>query len=229
MKLSIIIPVYNEADTIEKVIKKIDSLDISPWEKEVIIVDDGSTDGTDAIITKCANGACYRYKIQDINRGKGAAICTGVAQATGDFVLIVDADEEYDLHDIPKLLGVALEKKADAVYGNRFHSEVKHKKSLNYFGNRGLTTITNILFFSDIKDMEVCYKLIRRELFNSLCLCETRFGFEPEVTCKLLKKKIKVHQVSISYHPRDIKAGKKIRTKDGFLAAWILLRERFTK
>lgn len=229
MKLSIIIPVYNEADTIEKVIKKIDSLDISPWEKEVIIVDDGSTDGTDAIITKCANGTCCRYKIQPINKGKGAAICAGAKEATGDFIIVMDADMEYNPKEIRLLLDIVEVHNASVVFGDRFHSAVQHKKSINYYGNRFLTWLTNSLFSYSIKDMEVGPKLIKRDLFNSLCITECRFGVEPQITSKVMKRKIPIFEVPISYNPRTKKQGKKISWKDGVYAVKVLLKERFTK
>jgi glycosyltransferase involved in cell wall biosynthesis len=229
LKLSIIVPVYNEIYTVGSVIQKLDKLELPGWEKEVIIVDDGSTDGTTAEITKCVNGTCCRYKLSAKNCGKGAAICLGAKEATGEYVLIQDSDDEYDSRDIPALLDVAVKNNADVVFGTRFHSGVHHNKTIFYYGNRMLTALTNLLYGNVTTDMETGYKLVRRELFNSLCPVEPRFGFEPQITARIAKRKIKVHEVPINYNPRDKAHGKKIGIKDGIHAILVLLRERFTR
>lgn len=224
MKLSIIVPVYNEVFTISKVITRLKEFVVT-HPSEIIIVDDGSDDGTRQYLGEYVFDSVFKIILLDKNHGKGYAVREGVKNATGEFILIQDADMEYRMGDIPSLIEQT--KIANVVFGNRFHPKVKHRKSMYYFGNRGLTFLTNVLFGSNIHDMEVGYKLVNKNIFNRLNLKENRFGVEPEIVAKLLKKGYYIAQVPITYNPRDREHGKKIKAKDGFIAAWVLIRERF--
>jgi glycosyltransferase involved in cell wall biosynthesis len=215
--LSIIIPVYNEQDTILEVVRKVQSLNI---EKEIIVIDDCSTDDT---TNKLTENNIY-YLRHEINKGKGAAIKTGISHAKGDWVVIQDADLEYNPEDIPLLFEHTSNN--EIIYGTRFHKGQTHKKSLNYYGNRFLTYATNILFSSNITDMETGMKLIRADVLRTIHLEQDRFGFEPEITAKLLKGGYKIKEVGISYNPRSFEEGKKITWKDGVQALLLLIKYR---
>ncbi|PLX27401.1 glycosyl transferase [Candidatus Parcubacteria bacterium] len=226
-KLSIIIPVFNERETIEKILRNIEEADLGV-EKELIIVDDGSVDGTREIL----EGLEYKYRIiyHDKNRGKGAAMRTGIDSATGDFIVPQDADTEYDPLDLRALIESAKHNKAKAVFGSRRLGRAK-KKNVKagwsyYLGGVMLTWITNILYGTRITDEPTCYKLVDRELISSFEIESQGFEYCPEVTAKIAKRKIKIHEVPISYNPRSIAGGKKIRPKDGLVAIWTLLRYR---
>lgn len=214
MKLSIVMPIYNEAKTIEEIVRRVQAV---PLEQELILVDDGSTDGTRTKLLKLDAGSGVKVIYHDRNRGKGAALRTGFAVATGDFVIIQDADLEYDPQEYPKLLQPILEGRADVVYGSRFkRGNVNRMFHFWHFvGNRFLTLFSNCFTNLNLTDMETCYKVFRRELIQNICIAEDRFGFEPEITAKVAARGCRVFEVGISYHGRTYKEGKKIKWRDG--------------
>ena len=215
-KLSIIIPVYNEKKTIKEIIKRVDRVNIP---KEIIIVDDGSTDGTTKIIKSLkTKKSQLKIIIQPINMGKGAAIRTGIKRVTGEYVLIQDADLEYDPQDYLKLIKPIKAKKAQVVYGSRFTGERRNMFFWHWVANNLLTLITNILYNSTLSDMETCYKIFPTKLIQSLKLKCTGFEFEPEVPAKILKQGIRIYEVPISYAGREYSEGKKITWTDGLTA-----------
>jgi len=224
MKLSIIIPVFNEQDTINEIIKRVKKVNLPKFTKEIIVVNDGSTDATKKKLT---NIKAIKIINLSHNQGKGSAIRAGLKQAKGDYILIQDADLEYDPQDIPDLLEPVISNKAEVVYGSRFLGPHKNMLFWHLMGNRFLSFTTNILFNTTLSDMEVCYKLFPRKLVNSLNLTENRFGFEPEITAKILKKGIRIYEVPISYSGREFHQGKKITWKDGLEAFFLLLKYRF--
>ena len=215
-KLSIIIPVYNEKKTIKEIIKRVDRVNIP---KEIIIVDDGSTDGTTKIIKSLkTKKSQLKIIIQPMNMGKGAAIRTGIKRVTGEYILIQDADLEYDPQDYLKLIKPIKAKKAQVVYGSRFTGERRNMFFWHWVANNLLTLITNILYNSTLSDMETCYKIFPTKLIQSLKLKCTGFEFEPEVTAKVLKQGIRIYEVPISYAGREYSEGKKITWTDGLTA-----------
>ena len=215
-KLSVIVPVYNEKETIKEIIKRVDQVNIP---KEIIIVDDGSTDGTTKIIKSLkTKKSQLKIIIQPINMGKGAAIRTGIKRVTGEYVLIQDADLEYDPQDYLKLIKPIKAKKAQVVYGSRFTGERRNMFFWHWVANNLLTLITNILYNSTLSDMETCYKIFPTKLIQSLKLKCTGFEFEPEVTAKILKQGIRIYEVPISYAGREYSEGKKITWTDGLTA-----------
>lgn len=224
-KISIIIPVYNEEKTIAKIIMKLIKTKF-PIEREIIIVNDGSTDSTEKILKETIRQIKVREKIRVIsrknNKGKGHSIKTGLKYATGSIIGIQDADLEYDPNDYPGLLEPILKKQAKVVYGVRRFN----KKNLFYYGNKFLSLVTSLLYFSWIRDMETGYKVFRREVLNEIKLNSKGFDFEPEVTAKILKK-YKIKEIPISYTPRSKKEGKKIKIKDGIIAFFTLIKYRF--
>jgi len=228
MKVSIIIPVYNEKDTVNTVICRVMAADIG-CEKELVIVDDASTDGTRDVLKPLTGRADIHVFFHEHNRGKGAAVRTAIQHATGDILLIQDADLEYDPADYPKLLEQIFNGNADVVYGNRFHGET-HR--VLYFwhavGNRLLTLLSNMITNLNLSDMEVGYKVFRADVLRAIRLQSDRFGFEPEVTAKISKLPCKVYEVPISYHGRTYAEGKKITWRDGAAALWHLIRYRFS-
>ncbi len=226
MKLSVIVPVYNERELVVKSVTHL--LDSDPGvEREVIIVDDGSTDGTREVVKKELEPLVDKVIYQQRNQGKGAALRTGFAAATGDFVIPHDADMEYDPDDIPKLLEPVLKGRADVVYGSRFTGPHRNMFFFHWIGNRFLTFVTNLLYNTTLSDMETCYKLIRRSLLDGIEIRSNRFGVEPELTAKLLKKKVRIYEVPVSYYGREFEEGKKITWRDGFTALWVLIKYRF--
>ncbi len=223
--LSIIIPVYNEINTLPDVIKRVEDVRLlENMKKEIIIIDDFSTDGTREFLKQIAD----RYKIifQDKNRGKGAALREGFKAATGDYVIIQDADLEYDPKDYSKILEPLLSDKADVVYGSRFRSGDSQR--VLYFwhmvGNRFLTLLSNMLTNLTLTDMETGYKAFKREILKKIKIEEDRFGFEPEITAKVAKLKCRIYEVGISYHGRTYEEGKKIGWKDGIRAIWCIIK-----
>lgn len=229
LKLSIVMPVYNEVAYIERVIERVRAAKLPEGvERELLIVDDCSKDGTREKLQAMAPQPDTKLLLHDKNRGKGAALHTGFAAASGDFVLVQDADLEYDPAEIPKLLKPVLDGNADVVYGSRFVTG--ESRRVLYFWhsviNRQLTNLCNMFANLNLSDMEVCYKLIRRDMLNKLKLRERRFGFEPEVTIKLarLKPKPRFYEVGISYAGRTYAEGKKIGLKDGIRALWCIVR-----
>ncbi len=229
MKLSIIMPVYNEVAYIERIIERVRAVKLPDGvERELIIIDDGSKDGTRDKLASLPAQPDTRVIMHERNAGKGAALHTGFAAATGDFVIVQDADFEYDPAEIPRLLKPVLEGNADVVFGSRFISG--ESRRVLYFWhsviNRYLTTLCNMFANLNLSDMEVCYKLIRRDLLSKIRFKEKRFGFEPEVTIKLarLKPKPRFYEVGISYYGRSYAEGKKIGAKDGFRAIYCILK-----
>jgi len=225
-KLSVIVPVYDERNTVVEIVRRMRTVEL-PVDLEIVIVDDGSTDGTRDVLGQLADST-VRVVNHDVNRGKGAAIRTGLAHVTGDLVLVQDADLEYDPEDWPKLLVPILRGKAQVVYGSRFTGERRNMLFLHWVGNRFLSLVTNVLYNTTLSDMETCYKLFDRALLDSITLRAQRFEFEPEVTAKMLRRGIRIYEVPISYTGREFDEGKKITWRDGFIALWTLVKYRFT-
>jgi glycosyltransferase involved in cell wall biosynthesis len=226
-RLSVVVPVFNERNTVIEIVRRMRRVEL-PLELEIVIVDDGSSDGTRAILPQLEDST-VRVVLHPENRGKGAAIRTGLAHTTGDLVLIQDADLEYDPEDWPKLLNPVLRGKAQAVYGSRFTGERRNMLFWHWMGNRFLSLVTNVLYNTTISDMETCYKLVDRTLIDGLELKAERFDFEPEITAKLLRRGVRIYEVPISYTGRDFDEGKKISWRDGFVALWTLVKYRFVK
>ena len=223
MKLSVIIPVYNEKKTLEQLLEKVLAV---PLEKEVIIVDDFSKDGSRELL-KDMNRAGVTTIFHDVNKGKGAAIRTGLQYVTGDAVIIQDADLEYDPADYLKLIEPIKSGAADVVYGSRFSGKMEKMSFAHVLGNKLLTIATNLLYGTKLTDMETCYKMVRVPLFKSFKLKANRFDFEPEITSKLLKSGRKITEVPISYQGRDWAEGKKVTWRDGIAALWSIIKFRF--
>jgi glycosyltransferase involved in cell wall biosynthesis len=225
MKLSIIIPVYNEKNTIRELVRRVQAMKLA---SEIVIVDDGSKDGTRDILAEMDGKDKIRVLLHEKNQGKGAAVRTGIQSATGDVMLIQDADLEYDPREYPNLLKPIKEGNADVVYGSRFLG-APHRAILfwNMVANKLLTLMTNILYNNILTDMETGYKVFRREVVADMKLRANRFDFEPEFTAKILKKKVRVYEVAISFNPREYSDGKKIGLRDAFEAVWALLKYRF--
>ncbi len=223
MKLSVIIPVYNEKDTLGTLLEKVLAV---PLEKEVILVDDFSTDGTREML-KAMDRPGIITIFHDVNKGKGAAIKTGLQYATGDITIIQDADLEYDPNDYLKLIEPIRSGAADVVYGSRFLGRTENMSLAHVLGNKALTLALNLLYGTKLTDIATCYKLIKTPLFKSLTTKASRFDFEPEVTAKLLKSGKKIVEVPISYHGRDWSEGKKITWRDGIPTLWAIIKYRF--
>ena len=222
MRLSIIIPVFNERDTIRQVIDQVEAVDL---DKEIIVVDDCSTDGTRDVLTEL-DGRGPTVVLHDRNRGKGAAVRTGIRHVTGDFVIVQDADLEYDPADFPKLLAIVDARRTDVVYGSRLATDRPSMALRHFVANRLLTGLTNLLYGSALTDMETCYKLLRREVLGKIEIVSNRFNLEPELTAKLLKKGVTIHEVPISYAGRSFAEGKKISWVDFVSAVWTLVKYR---
>lgn len=227
MKLTVIIPVFNEQKTIETVLRRVETVPLH-LDIEIVLVDDCSSDGTREVIRqlKDERGESLVCLFHERNQGKGAAIRSGLGIATGDILLIQDADLEYDPAEYPKLLDPILAGKADVVYGSRFVGSQPHRVLLFWHsvGNRLLTLLSNMLTNLNLTDMETCYKVFRKEIVAGLSLQENRFGFEPEITAKIAKLNCRIYEVGISYSGRTYAEGKKINWKDGFWAIWCILK-----
>jgi glycosyltransferase involved in cell wall biosynthesis len=227
--LSIVIPVYNEKHTIREIVRSVEAVSLPGIEKEILLVDDFSTDGTRDVLKDHLDGRYgLRILYHDHNRGKGAALRTGIAQTKGDIVLIQDADLEYDPQEYPKLLAPILIGKADVVYGSRFAGG-ESKRVLFYWhslGNKILTHLSNMFTNINLTDMETCYKVFRGEIIRTIRIEEDRFGFEPEVTSKVARMGCRIYEVGIGYSGRTYAEGKKINWKDGVRAIWCILKYR---
>lgn len=221
--LSVIIPCFNEVSTIEQVI---DAVKLAPIRSiEIIIVDDCSTDGTREVLRRCESRV-HQILYHSVNLGKGAALRTGFAAATGDIVIVQDADLEYDPQDFPRMIAPILQDKADVVFGSRFMGSAPHRVVYYWhmLGNQFLTTLSNMMTNINLSDMETCYKAFRREVIQSIVIEENRFGFEPEITAKVSKLDCRIYEVGISYYGRTYHEGKKIGWRDGVRAVVCILK-----
>jgi len=224
--LSVLVPVFNERSTVAEAIRRVRAVDVG-LDVEVIVVDDGSEDGTDKVLAALTDST-VRVLTHDVNQGKGAAIRTALAAASGDLVLVQDADLEYDPADWPRLIDPIVRHKALVVYGSRFTGERKNMLPLHWMGNRLLSLMTNILYSSTLSDMETCYKLFDRRVLEGITIRSDRFDFEPEITAKVLRRGYRIYEVPVSYAGREPDEGKKITWRDGFGAMRALVKFRFT-
>ncbi len=243
MKLSVIIPAYNEIKTIAEILARVQAvpLKINAWtgdaqqqevvlEREIVVVDDGSKDGTREFLLTLKDYPGYQIIFHEQNRGKGGAVRTGLEHATGDIMLIQDADLEYDPRDYPQLLLPILENRTQVVYGSRFKGgPSKAMFFWHMVGNRFLTSVTNFLYNTILSDMETCYKMFTREVAQKLDLRSQRWGFDPEITAQILRRGYRIYEVPISYTGREFDEGKKISWKDGFVVLWTLFKYRFIR
>ena len=222
--LSVVMPVFNERETIEEIIRRVLAV---PVRKELIVVDDCSTDGTRDMLNGLQRRYGFRLVLQDRNQGKGAALRRGFAEVAGDLVIVQDADLEYSPEEYPDLIGLICEGRADVVYGSRFLGRHRVFLFTHYLGNRLLTLLTNVLYNTMLTDMETCYKVMRTEVLRSFTLRSDGFGIEPELTAKIFKRGFRVYEVPITYDGRGYDEGKKITWRDGIVALWVLIRYRF--
>jgi len=225
IKLSVVIPVYNERETLPEILKRIRAV---PLASEIILVDDCSRDGSREWLQEMEKRGDPQLKFfyHERNQGKGAALRTGFQHASGDFVIVQDADLEYDPQDYPKLLSPILEKRADVVYGSRFSGQNREMSRLHRYGNQFLTRLTNLLYQTSITDMETCYKMFQTSIIQKIRIESDRFNFEPEITAKILRRGLRILEVPISYQGRSFLEGKKITWKDGVSAVWTLVKFR---
>jgi glycosyltransferase involved in cell wall biosynthesis len=225
MKITVLMPVYNEVHTIQEIVKRVQAQNIA---EEILLVDDGSVDGTRDLLAELEKEDLIRVILHEKNHGKGAAVRTGIDNAKGDVILIQDADLEYDPRDYPKLLQPLEEDLADIVYGSRFLGAPRRTAMFwHMVANKLLTLMTNILYDTILTDMETGYKVFRKEVLDGITLHARRFEFEPEFTAKVLKRKFRIYEVPITFNPRDYDDGKKIGIADAFEAIWALIKYRF--
>ena len=224
--LTVVMPVYNELATVEEVVRRVLAL---PLRVQLVVVDDCSTDGTGDLLARLCTELAFTLLRQPVNKGKGAALRLGFAHVAGDLVVIQDADLEYSPEELPGLIELICDGRADVVYGSRFLGRHRVFLFTHYLGNRFLTTLTNVLYNTMLTDMETCYKVMRAEVLRSMTLQSNGFGIEPELTAKIFKRRLRVYEVPISYDGRGYDEGKKIGWRDGVVAVWILLKYRFTE
>jgi glycosyltransferase involved in cell wall biosynthesis len=225
--LTVLIPVFNERATVEEIIRRVQRAEVG-LTLDIIVVDDGSSDGTTDIL-RSLRDPMVRVLFHEQNQGKGAALRTGLAQATGDLLVIQDADLEYDPDDWPALLAPIRKHKASVVYGSRFTGQRMNMLPLHWLGNRLLSLVTNVLYSSTLSDMETCYKAFDRRVLDGLTIRSNRFDFEPEITAKVLRRGFRIYEVPISYAGREFEDGKKITWRDGLGALRALIKYRFTR
>jgi len=224
--LSVVMPCYNERDTIEEIIRRVLAV---PIRTELIVVDDGSKDGTREILTRLQEELKFKLVFQPANAGKGSALRRGFEEVTGNLVVIQDADLEYSPEEFPELIELICDGRADVVFGSRFLGRHRVFMFSHYLGNRLVTFMTNVLYNTMLTDMETCYKVMRTEVLRSMTLQSNGFGIEPEMTAKIFKRHYRVYEVPITYDGRGYDEGKKITWRDGFVALWVLLKFRFTE
>jgi glycosyltransferase involved in cell wall biosynthesis len=243
MKLSIIMPVYNEIGTITQILRRVRAVQLKvpvgygpddgtviEFEREVVVVDDGSTDGTREILRRLEGEPNLRLVLHERNQGKGAAVRTGLQHASGDMMLVQDADLEYDPRDYVALLQPIVEGRSQVVYGSRFRGgPTKAMFFWHMIGNRGLTLVTNVLYNTILSDMETCYKVFTREVAEQLNLRAPGWGFDPEITAQILRRGYRIYEVPISYTGREFEEGKKISWRDGLIVLWTLIKYRFIR
>jgi glycosyltransferase involved in cell wall biosynthesis len=224
--LSVVMPCYNERETVDEIIRRVLAV---PLRIELIVVDDGSQDGTREILSRLAEELGFTLVLQPRNAGKGAALRRGFEEASGDLVVIQDADLEYSPEEFPQLIALICDGRADVVYGSRFLGRHRVFLFTHYAGNRFLTLVTNVLYNTMLTDMETCYKVMRIEVLRSMTLRSDGFGIEPELTAKIFKRHYRVYEVPITYDGRGYEEGKKITWRDGLVALWVLIKYRFTE
>jgi glycosyltransferase involved in cell wall biosynthesis len=224
MKLSVVMPVFNEKETIREILSQVRAVNLV---SEIIVVDDFSTDGTREVLQNEASKGDVTLVLHDRNRGKGAAVRSGLERLTGDIVIIQDADLEYDPRDYPTLIRPIVEGRVKVVYGSRFIGPRKDMLFAHWLGNQLLTLITNIMFDTTLSDMETCYKVLRADVAKALSIKSDRWGIDPEITAKVLKRGNRIFEVPISYYGREFYEGKKISWRDGFVVLWTLIKYRF--
>jgi glycosyltransferase involved in cell wall biosynthesis len=224
--LSVVMPVFNEAATIEEIVQRVLAV---PIRTQLIVVDDGSTDGTRDTLSRLQQEMGFTLLLQQENQGKGAALRRGFAEVRGDLVAIQDADLEYSPEELPMLIELICQGRADVVYGSRFLGRHRVFLYSHYLGNQFLTLVTNILYNTMLTDMETCYKVMRTEVLRSMTLRSNGFGIEPELTAKIFKRGYRAYEIPITYDGRGYEEGKKIGWRDGVVALWVLLRYRFTE
>jgi glycosyltransferase involved in cell wall biosynthesis len=224
--LSVVMPAYNERDTIEEIVRRVLAV---PLRIELVVIDDASNDGTREILEQLGSVLSFKLLLQPRNRGKGAAVRRGFAEVTGDVVVIQDADLEYSPEEYPDLIELICNGRADVVYGSRFIGRHRVFLFTHYLGNRLVTGLTNVLYNTMLTDMETCLKAMRIDVLRSMTLRSERFGIEPELTAKIFKRGYRVYEVPITYDGRGYEDGKKITWKDGVVAVWTLLKYRFTE
>jgi glycosyltransferase involved in cell wall biosynthesis len=224
--LSVVMPVYNERHTIEEIVGRVLRV---PLRIELIVIDDGSSDGTRELLAALQQRHAFTLLLQPRNRGKGAALRRGFEAVTGDLVVIQDADLEYSPEEYPQLIELICQGRADVVYGSRFLGRHRVFLFTHYAGNRLLTLVTNVLYNTMLSDMETCYKVMRTEVLRSMTLRSNGFGIEPELTAKIFKRGYRVYEVPITYDGRGYEEGKKITWRDGLVALWVLVKYRFTE